>query len=421
MQTAKNSLPFFSLKRFAIYAAALGFAHLIGLAAATGSTLASNADFTAFYSAGRLFNESPDLLYDVAAQQREVIHVEPKFPTNAYLPFVNPPFVVAIFGPLAHLPYLWAYLIWCLITSILYFGGLRLLLTATPHITDAKSLYLLAFGFIPFHFNTLLNGQLSAIGFFFVVLAIVLDRRGKLLLSGLALVGLLYKLPLLLLILPMLVITGRFRTLMGFIGGAMGLILVSFTFLRPHHWVDYVRITRWFAQNKTTYNDVFETASYVDIETFFHRLIANSNIRFFVTSLTALALAVLVIIAWRRAGKSALAWAISITWGLVLNVYVPIHDTILLFIAGPILIESYLRAGRRVSTTAVFLMALLYLCSWIALPLSIKPGWILTLALVAFGCILNFAPVESRSEPAHDTPPRVGNRENDNHLQTALT
>src|SRR5829696_8801227 len=203
MQPAKNSVPFFSLKRLAIYAAALGFAHLIGLAAATGSSLASNADFTAFYSAGRLFNESPDLLYDVAAQQREVIHVEPKFPTNAYLPFVNPPFLVAIFGPLAHLPYVWAYLIWCLITSLLYFGGLRLLLTAAPHISDATSLYLLAFGFIPFHFNTLLNGQLSAIGFFFVVLAIVLERRGKLFLSGLALAGLLYKLPLLLLILPM--------------------------------------------------------------------------------------------------------------------------------------------------------------------------------------------------------------------------
>lgn len=392
---AKISLPFFSLKRFAIYAAALGLAHLVGLAAATGTTLASNADFTAFYSAGRLFNESPDLLYDVAAQQREVIHVEPKFPTNAYLPFVNPPFVVAIFAPLAHLPYLWAYLIWCLITSTLYFGGLYLLLSATPHISDAKSLYLLAFGFIPFHFNTLLNGQLSAIGFFFVVLAIVLDVRGKLFLSGLALVGLLYKLPLLLLILPMLVITGRFKTLAGFVVGAIGLVLTSFTFLRPHLWVDYVRITRWFAQNKTTYNDVFQTGSYVDIESFFHRLIGDGNIRFVVTTVTAFALAILVIIAWRRAGRSALAWAISITWGLVLNVYVPIHDTILLIIAGPLLIESYFRAGRRVPTTALVLMALLYVCSWVALPLSMKTGWIMTLALVAFGCILNLAPVES--------------------------
>src|SRR5215210_2205279 len=251
MQPAKNSPTFFSLKRFAIYAAALGLAHLIGLAAATGSTLPSNADFTAFYSAGRLFNESPDLLYDVGAQQREVIEVEPKFPTNAYLPFVNPPYVVAIFAPLAHFPYWWAYFIWCLITSMLYFGGLRLLLTTTPHISDTKSLYLLAFGFIPFHFNTLLNGQLSAIGFFFVVLAIVLERQGKLFLSGLALVGLLYKLPLLLLILPMLVITGRFRTFAGFVVGAMGLVLASFTFLRPQLWVDYVRITRWFAHNKT--------------------------------------------------------------------------------------------------------------------------------------------------------------------------
>jgi hypothetical protein len=417
MQPAKISLPFFSLKRFAIYAAALGFAHLVGLAAATGSTLASNADFTAFYSAGRLFNESPDLLYDVAAQQREVIEVEPKFPTNAYLPFVNPPFVIAIFGPLAHLPYLWAYLLWCFVTSILYFGGLRLLLTATPHIADAKSLYLLAFGFIPFHFNTLLNGQLSAIGFFFVALAIVLERQGKLFLSGLALVGLLYKLPLLLLILPMIVITRRFRTLAGFVVGAMGLVLASLTFLRPHLWVDYVRITRWFAHNKTTYNDVFETASYVDMETFFHRLIAKGNIRFFVTTLTAFVLAVLVIIAWRRAGRASLAWAISITWGLVLNVYVPIHDTILLFIAGPILIESYLRADRRVPTIALFLMALLYVCSWVALPLSIKTGWIMTLALVAFGCILNLAPVESRSASVHDTRLRV----DEDNVQTALT
>jgi len=291
------------------------------------------------------------------------------------------------------------------------------LLTATPHISNAQSLYLLAFGFIPFHFNTLLNGQLSAIGFFFVALAIVLERQGKLFLSGLALVGLLYKLPLLLLVLPMLVITGRFRTLAGFVVGAMGLVLASFTFLRPHLWVDYVRITRWFAHNKTTYNDVFETASYVDIETFFHRLIGNTNIRFFATTLTAFVLAVLVIIAWRRAGKGALAWAISITWGLVLNVYVPIHDTILLFVAGPILIESYLRAGRRVPTAALVLMAFLYLCSWIALPLSIKTGWMMTLALVAFGCILNLAPVESRRASVNDTRLRV----DEDNVQTALT
>src|SRR5262245_4997147 len=182
------------------------------------------ADFGAFYIAGKIFNSvSPSRIYDRDLQRKLYPELYPSAPLGEELPYVNAPFFVLPFPLLARLEYSWAYLVWILLSLGLYISGFTLLwkkLDAMPEDAYFVAL-LLALSFMPFLVECLAGGQTSAFGFFCFALAISCERRGRPIMSGIALALCSYKPTLLLMALPMLVITRRFSTIVGFlIGGS---------------------------------------------------------------------------------------------------------------------------------------------------------------------------------------------------------
>src|SRR5437763_12599852 len=92
---------------------------------------------------------------------------------------------------------------------------------------DRSLILLLALAFEPFIMECWLGGQLSAFGFFCVALALRLDLAGRPFRSGLVLGLCFYKPTLLVLLLPMLVVGRRFRTLAGMAATGLALLGVS--------------------------------------------------------------------------------------------------------------------------------------------------------------------------------------------------
>ena len=184
-----------------------------------------DADFVNFYAMGRILNQYPaPELYDAALQDRVRTEVHP-LNTGRYGPIPYPPFVGMLFQPFARMPYKTAYLLWLPISLGLYAAALTLITARLfPGERLRMSLILcLALGFFPFAIETLVNGQLSTIGFFALALAFLFDDSGRPFASGLALAVCAYKPTLLLLLVPMLIVTRRFKVLTGAVSGVAAL------------------------------------------------------------------------------------------------------------------------------------------------------------------------------------------------------
>src|SRR6185437_12922520 len=144
-----------------------------------------------------------------------------------YGPSPYPPYVAILFRPLSRMSYLSAYVTWMWISLVLYVAGLgmisRRFIRGDP--LHQSLIFCFSLGFYPFLVGTLINGQLCAVGFFAMALAIREDERRRLFQSGLALSLCAYKPTLLVLILPMLLVTKRFKTLLGFGVGVLGVVV----------------------------------------------------------------------------------------------------------------------------------------------------------------------------------------------------
>jgi hypothetical protein len=188
-------------------------------------------DFITFYLAGRLFQEKRGALYDLSFQReyrREFLDAQ-GVSESPELPFVYPILVAVIFSMYGQLPFNTAFFAWSATCVILSVGALLLVarevgLLSRKHVT----VILLAIGgYAPFTMNTLMSGQLSALGVGICAGVFVSLRRCRYLLSGMIFSLSYYKPPLFLLLLVCLSLTQPYRWMVGFCGGA--LILGSLT------------------------------------------------------------------------------------------------------------------------------------------------------------------------------------------------
>ena len=149
--------------------------------------------------------------------------------SGAYGPLPYPPFVGLFFRPFALLPYWVAYLVWVVISLTLYVSGLTLALAQFfPVEPLRRSLVVcLAFSYAHFIIDTAANGQLSAVSLFALVMVLREDDLDHRFRSGLALSACLFKPTLLVLLLPMVLMTRRWRTFLGFVAGAAGLLVTA--------------------------------------------------------------------------------------------------------------------------------------------------------------------------------------------------
>jgi len=299
-------------------------------------------DFVYFYGIGHIAKDYPTLsLYDYTLQTK-IFNEIYSAPNNAYGPSPYPPFVALFFSLFARVSFPVAFFIWMACSIALYVAGIA---AAAKDLfpgdkVKVSLLICLSLAFYPFFWGIFINEQVSAVAVCAVGFAFYHERRSRLFWSGLVLSILIYKPTLLLLLVPMLFLTRRFRTLAGFITGTAALVVVSTLFDGIQIWPSYVRFLSLFG--KVAGLDGKRTVQlwkFIDIGSCMQAVDGGRSrlglaILIMATTVILVGLAVLL---WKSAsgGKAAqsLAWAATLTWTLLLNIYVPMYDSVLLAIA----------------------------------------------------------------------------------------
>jgi hypothetical protein len=243
--------------------------------------------------------------------------------------------------------------------------------------------------------SLIFNGQVSALLFLWIALAIWFQRLGWEYGSGVALSLCLSKPTLLILLLPMLGVGRRWRTLLGFLSGTALVGAVSLVVVGWSGCIDYVLTLLKFGRVATTASDgVFSPPSlYVDLNSFIRMLTGWSG------ALPLLLLAALgacvvpwLVSLWRHVPEGwttglRLTWACTITWTMLLNVYVPRYDTPIVMLGILLMVDALLTTGQgRLPLLLQSLFGLLYVVPWIpAVPISgvasLQPYTVILLAL----------------------------------------
>jgi hypothetical protein len=310
------------------------FAFVVAIALQTSLRKGDERDFVYFYSIGHLLNHySPARLYDFELQKHLVSSMQPEMAgTVRWGVFAYPPHLAMLFQPFAMLPYWSACRLWLSISLTLYVTGLCLLIGRFFKGDRLERSLVLCFGmlFWPFISWVLLGGQLSSIGFLAMALALYWEDSGRYFQSGLALAICTYKPTLLVLILPMLLVVRRTKTLAGFAIGAVTFVTLATLEGGPQIWADYFAASvRYSAGIRRVSPATLDLRS-------FSQALPHSNIVFAVAG--CVIAACLAGIWWRarnyaQHGPISLLWATTITWTLLLNLYVPIYDSVQVLIS----------------------------------------------------------------------------------------
>jgi hypothetical protein len=357
-----------------------------------------DADFAGFYSLGRILNEHPaQSLYDYELQKQVSAQVHPISGIYGILP--HPPFVGLFFRPFALLPYWVAYMLWVVITLALYAWGLAIILSRFfPQMVPGRSLlFALAFSYCPFIVDSAANGQLAAVAFFALALAMREDDLEHGLRSGLALSLCLYKPTLLVLLLPMLLVTRRWKTLAGFTAGACVLVFVTSAFEGFGIWPFFFNTILTFGRTAIGGHaaSIRIPSKYVDFTSFSSLVNGGRSLPGLAIIFGSAFCAILCLLwmGWKsqRLGRpfNSLLWAATLTWTLLLNVYVPIYDSILIVLsvivtAGAL---SYL-PSKPIHRWFTLIWVLILAGSWFSVGLAAATGvQLLTLLFVGLGIL----------------------------------
>ena len=208
------------------------------------------ADFIYFYGIGRIAHEYPLVrLYDYNLQLKTFNEIYPLH-DGAYGPSPYPPFVALFFSLFARVPFLPAFFLWAGTSLALYITGIAAIVKDIfpGERLKVSLIFCFALAFSPFLYSTLANGQIGALAVCSVGFAFALERRSKPFASGMALSILAYKPTLLLLLIPMLLLTRRFRAFSGFTIGAAMLILTATACGGMQIWPAYAHFLSYFGR-----------------------------------------------------------------------------------------------------------------------------------------------------------------------------
>jgi len=352
------------------------------------------ADFGAFYVAGQIFNHyGPASIYDVPLHRRLYQESFPNAPHDEELSYANAPFFVVPFIFLSRLPYTWAYLAWLVISICLYVTGFSILWRALKYLPREIWLtaLLLSLSFWPFLVECLAGGQTSAFGFFCLALAIACEARSKFW-SGAALALCAYKPTLLVLIGPMLLLTGRWLTLIGLAAGNLVLAVFSFFLVGRQGCISFINRLLFYSTASTTTESGLRSWKYVDINAFMRLLLPrHEHLRLTITAVLVLVAILFLIASWWRLRKKSqpqLLWALTVSWTPVLNIYMGIYDSSILVLAVLLLTaEFYLKESRLSSLPFTYkaLLVALYVSPLFTQGIAMATGvQIYTLAVAAF-------------------------------------
>jgi hypothetical protein len=248
-----------------------------------------------------------------------------------------------------------------------------------------------------------MGGQLSVIAFAAVSLFVYFLRREQLLLAGLALGLAAYKPTLVVIPAAMMIFSASWRLLAGLCCTTAVTGLLSIAAAGISGCLRWVQTLRVFGQLATAEHSVLRRVKYVDLTSFFHMLLGASPAAQLCAWAASGALFLLLASAWRQsrkceAGTRNYLWAATLSWALIVNVYVPIYDTIILAPALALAAGSLDERAQDEREAFTAWVALLYLLPWVTQFFAeFLRTQLLTLALGGFGYwMLTLARSESR-------------------------
>jgi hypothetical protein len=356
---------------------------------------ALGGDFVQFYVAGKILNEHPtQKLYDLDLEVDLQHKAVPEAAKDQMLVFASAPYVAQIYRPFALLPYTWAYVAWLAISFGLYIAGVVLLLrSAGLSGVIGNTALLLAISSMPFLMETWIGGQISVLAFVALAGFAFLRSRNQPFVAGLILSLAFFKPTLIAIPVLMLAFGRRWKMLAGVMAGSVGLGLLSLETVGLdgcRRWVDTLT---FYGRLATGSASALHRSKYVDLGSFFHLALGNSSLVAEILSvvLFVAGLALLARTWWRSANWPShsrdLLWMATIAGALVLNVYSPIYDTILLTIGVGMGAKAVLETTGRDREVFQGWMVLLYIVPWITQSfaefLRFQP---FTLVLAGFAC-----------------------------------
>jgi len=350
------------------------------------------SDFVEFYAAGKALNQhQPALLYDIPALTRLEQESLPEMSRSQMLLFGYPPVVGQLYRPFALLPYKWAYCAWLVFSLGLYAAGLWLLFHGWAHASYRRAAFLLSLSAPMFTLETWMGGQLSVLTFFAVVCFVYCFENRWLVFAGVALGLATYKPSLIAIPAAMMILGACWRMFAGLCGGSALLLLWSLATAGVNGlrlWMVQMKV---FAGIATTNESIIRRTKYVDLNSFFSILLGGSSATRAIATLAAAAAFLFLGWTWWRARGQAhdvqrYLWGATLTWTLMINIYAPVYDTILLVPAAALVARSlYCRSKREQAGLQLWLIAL-WLAPWLT------QSWadylrlqILTLVLAGFG------------------------------------
>jgi len=326
-------------------------------------------DFIYFYGIGKILNLHPAVqLYDYGLQLKTFNDIYPLTENHQVWgrsPY--PPFVAKFFSLYARLSFEQAYFLWMGSSFALFIAGITAAVKAAMPRDPLRGSLIFCFAFASpvFLYYNLLVGQLATIAVFSTGFAIYLERRSMPLLSGLALSILTYKPTLLLLIVPMLLLTRRFRTFIGFAVGTAVLIAASTGFAGLHIWAAYAQFIHSFAGTAGLFGEsAIKRWEYVDFNSFLYGIPGGRSwIGLTILAFVLLGLGASLARLLHKSGGAGsaaqnMAWATTLTWTMVINVYVPVYDTLLIAVAVILTIGALLEVEDTAGTGWVVLLAI---------------------------------------------------------------
>jgi hypothetical protein len=385
-------------------------------------------DFIYFYGIGQILNQHPAIqLYDYGLQLKTFNDI---FPLSANhqvwgrSPY--PPFVAKFFSIFAHLSFEEAFFAWMGTSFLLYIAGITAAVKAALPNDRLRGSLVFCFSIASplFLYFNLVVGQLATVAVFAIAIAIFLERRSMPVLGGLALALVTYKPTLLLLLVPMMLVTRRFRMLLGFCTGSAALIAASTIFAGPRIWPVYFHFLETFAGTAGIHGQSsVKRWEYVDFNAVSYAIPgARSSLGLAILIGLLAGIATWLIVLWRKsAGANSttqnLVWASTLTWTLLINVYVPVYDTLLVAVAvtltiGALVHLGSIRAAGWAAILAITLSAVSFKAESIAQDHGIQPLTILLLILGLLQALtlqsalrrvssdLKAAPNPSREQPA---------------------
>ncbi len=233
------------LPRATVFGLFVGWALTIttsrGLSTVSGGL---GGDYPAFYAAGRIvLSGATDHLYDFATQRA----FGAEFPNGGFLPFVYPPFVAALYAPLATFGYRTSFALFNLLSFFSLFASVRLLWPISPTIRRNSWLVLAGLFFFYPVLRGILGGQNTALSLLVVCGTWRLFYAERGVAAGLVLSVLSCKPQYLLPVVGAVFMARRFDAVLGVVCG-MGVFYAAGAWISGWGWpIDWLGTARAFA------------------------------------------------------------------------------------------------------------------------------------------------------------------------------